>query len=165
MSSLTKSESLQLKKLVAEMGSTDQTDNIRKLKHSTLIRDDIRRMDTIAYKYNLNQDSDKEKYREECIKECNFLYTNYNDIFNGISNQEMNLTILTKFLTILKLIEDNKIDQNEGSVMVGKLLKELYIDSALKRSENLDNKYKQEKGETIVEKKISWKEYKNLKSN
>jgi hypothetical protein len=77
----------------------------------------------------------------------------------------MNLTILTKFLTILKLIEDNKIDQNEGSVMVGKLLKELYIDSALKRSENLDNKYKQEKSENTTEKKISWKEYKNLKSN
>ena len=34
-----------------------------------------------------------------------------------------------------------KVDQHEGSVLVGKLLKELYVDSALRRSENLDKEY------------------------
>ena len=91
-----------------------------------------------------------------------FLYNNYSDIFNGVVKDELDLTILTKLLTVLKLIEDNKIDQNEGSVMVGKILKEMYIDTALKRSDNLDKEHGEDKVEENDGKKLSWKEYKNL---
>ena len=65
-------------------------------------------------------------------------------------------------LEVLQTIEDGKVDQHEGSVVCGKLLKELYIDSAIRRGENLDK-------ENIVEpvvyaeaKNISWKDYKKL---
>ena len=158
MESLTSSEKLQLKKMVSEMGSTDNSSQIRKLKHSTLIRDDVRKIDTLRYTYDLIEN--KDKFREQCITECAFLYNNYPDIFNGVVNNEMDLTILTKFLTILKLIEDNKIDQNEGSVMVGKLLKELYIDSTLKRSERIDEENKDLRSQINNGKQLSWKEYK-----
>jgi hypothetical protein len=60
----------------------------------------------------------------------------------------------------LKLIEDKKMNQHEGSVMVGKILKELYVDSALKRIENLDRENASDKPAPVEAKKISWREYK-----
>lgn len=157
-SSLTNSEKLQLKKMVAEMGSTDNSDQIRKLKHSSLIRDDVRKIDSIKYTYDMVKN--KNEFRERCLSECSFLYNNYPDIFNGVVNNEMDLTILTKFVTILKLIEESKIDQNEGSVMVGKLLKELYIDYTLKRAERIDEENKDSQSQINNGKQLTWKEYK-----
>ena len=46
--------------------------------------------------------------------------------------------------------------------MVGKVLKELYIDSALKKSENLDKKNTKTKTEKVVKpEKITWKQFKD----
>ena len=53
----------------------------------------------------------------------------------------MNLDIMDGLLGLSNMIEYEKVDQSEGSVMVGKLLKELYVDSALKRSEKLDKEH------------------------
>jgi len=72
---------------------------------------------------------------------------------------------MTKLLTVLKLIEDNNVDQNEGSVMVGKILKELYIDTALKRSDKLDKEHESEQVEENTGKQLSWKEYKKSNVN
>ena len=58
------------------------------------------------------------------------------------------------------MIEDEKINQEEGSVMVGKILKELYIDSALKRGNNLDKENELNATKFIEPKPISWKQYK-----
>ena len=66
-------------------------------------------------------------------------------------------------MDILRRIEDGELDQHEGSFAVGTLLKELYIDSALKKAEKMD-----ELNDTpIVEPKkaevqISWKQFKKL---
>ena len=59
------------------------------------------------------------------------------DIYNKIRKDEIDMTILLKFLDVLKKIEDNELDQHEGSFEVGKLLKELYVDSALRKAEKL----------------------------
>jgi hypothetical protein len=75
---------------------------------------------------------------------------------------EIDLLIMTKMLTILKLIEDSKVDQHEGSAMFGKVLKELYIDSAIKHGENLDKQYETETIPKIEGKKISWSQYKKM---
>ena len=75
---------------------------------------------------------------------------------------ELDLTIMTKLLTVLKLIEDDKVDQHEGSVMVGKILKELYIDSVHKQSDNLDKQYADDTSTPEIGKTLSWKEYKRL---
>ena len=165
MSSLKNEERLQLKKMVAEMGSVDNSETIRKLKHSVLIRDDVRKLDTFKTQHNELKNNNFEEYRIMCINECNFLYTNYSDIFNSAVKGELDLTIMTKLLTVLKLIEDNKVDQNEGSVMVGKILKELYIDTAIKRSDNLDKKHEAESVEENTGKQLSWKEYKKSNVN
>ena len=59
-------------------------------------------------------------------------------------------------------IEDEKIDQHIGAFEVGKLLKEMYIDSALTRAEKIDKKtgQKMEPSKPNKVKKISWKEFK-----
>ena len=43
---------------------------------------------------------------------------------------------------MLKEIEDGETDQHEASVKIGKILKELYIDSAMKNEKNIENKEK-----------------------
>jgi hypothetical protein len=153
---------LNLQKLIDNTDAEDNTEHIRKVRHSTMIRDDIRRIDTLRNTRS-SEISDAE-FKELCIKECRFLFNNYTDIFNKMVKGEIDLTIMTKLLIVLKLIEDEKMDQHEASVRVGTLLKELYIDSALKRSENLEKEYANREESERVEKKepvkISWKEFK-----
>jgi hypothetical protein len=161
MSVLNNQERLNLKKLLDESDCENNTENIRKLKHSTLLRDDIRKIDTLR---NNNTDMKSEDFNELCQRECSFLFNSYTDIFNKMVKNELDLTIMTKLLTILKLIEDGKVDQHESSVMVGKILKELYIDSAVKRADNLDKEYESEKTPLVESEKISWKEYKQIKN-
>lgn len=160
--SITNDERLNLKRLIDHSNCENNTENIRKLKHSILIRDDIRKMEMLKKKEGDLRLREPEVFLEKLKVECNFLYTNYTDLFHKIAKDELDLDIMQKLLLVLKLIEDNKVDQHEGSVMVGKILKELYVDSAIRSAENLDKKYasvvpKKEEG-----KNISWREFKNL---
>jgi len=171
MSKITPEESLNLKRLISQADDyQDNTEYIRKVKHSEKIRDDIRKLD-ILMKQNKNlKKKNPDIFKERAIKECSFLFNNYTDIFNKVLVEEIDFVIMTRLLSILKMIEDGKVDQNEGSVMVGKILKELYIDSAMKRSEHLDQQYEKDNSNDINEKKdkkdkiecknISWKEFK-----
>jgi hypothetical protein len=161
MSHLNQQERLNLKKLIDESDCENNSENIRKLRHSKSIRDDVRKIDTLK---NTHASLKPEEFSDLCQKECPFLFNNYTDIFNKMVKNELDLTIMTKLLTILKLIEDNKVDQHEGSVMVGKILKELYIDSAVKRADNINKEYEADKVELVESKKISWKEFKLLKN-
>ena len=156
MANLNNQDRLNLKKLIDESECENNTENIRKLKHSTLIRDDVRKIDTLRM---ANTTLTADKFTELCQSECPFLYNNYTDIFNKLVKDEIDLTIMTKLLTVLRLIEDKKVDQHEGSVMVGKILKELYIDSAVKRADNIDKQYEAEKIKPVESKPISWNDW------
>jgi hypothetical protein len=48
--------------------------------------------------------------------------------------------------------------------MVGRILKELYVDSAIKRADALDREHGTARPERDEGKKISWKEFKVYKS-
>jgi hypothetical protein len=165
MTTLSNSERLNLKKLISESDSENNTEHIRKVKHSVFIRDDIRKMNNLKKNNETMNDSEPEKFRELCESECVFLFNNYTDIFNKLLKDEIDLRIMTKLLMVLKMIEDNQVDQHEGSVMVGKILKELYIDSAQKRADNIDKEYEDQKPTYRESKKISWSEYKKMKEN
>ena len=68
--------------------------------------------------------------------------------------------MLNNFIECLKEIEDGLVDQNEASVKVGTILKEMYIDSALRKANKLD-----ETNNTQVKKEpkvISWKQFKMI---
>ena len=156
---------INLKKLVSEMDCEDNTASIRKLKHSVLIRNDIRKLESLKQTQSSLLVSDLDAFRELAKVECVFLYNNYMEIFNKIVKNELDLNIMSKLLVVLKLIEDGQVDQHEGSAMVGKILKELYIDSALRTSENLDNANGTDTSvaEKIAGQNISWKQYKELR--
>ena len=148
-------EKFDLKKLISQTVCDDNTDQIVKLKHSNLIANDVNILNELKKQGNLDI--------EVCKEKCFFLYKNYTDIFNKIVKDEIDIKILSQFLLVLKMIEDGKVDQHEGSVIVGKILKELYVDSALKMSDNLDKKYAAEVPDKNEGVKMSWKEYRNAK--
>jgi len=85
------------------------------------------------------------------------------DLFNRLKKDELDLNIMGQLIVLLKMIEDEKIDQHTASFEVGKLLKSIYIDSALKKSQHLDEKHKHHGNDSkkhLPDKKISWAEYK-----
>jgi len=151
---------LQLQKMIKANNVEDQTDLIRKLKHSEILRKDIQKVIEIKNKYP----GDMETVHLECIVECNFLCTYYTDIYNKVRKDEIDLDILYRFLAVLEQIERGELDQHEGSFAVGTLLKELYIDSALKKAEKLDKE--SETMKPVIKQAVttmSWKDYKNAK--
>jgi hypothetical protein len=72
----------------------------------------------------------------------------------------MNYELMDKFLNVLERIENGELDQHEGSFIVGTILKELYIDSALKRGEKLDKEYADTKPKPVEGKNISFTQWK-----
>jgi hypothetical protein len=106
---------------------------------------------------------DDNKIMEECMNECGFLFTYYTEIFNKVKKDEIDIGILNKFIDVLRKIEDGELDQHEGSFLVGTLLKELYVDSALKKAEKLNEEHQENKVEPKkAEINISWKQYKKM---
>lgn len=162
--SINNKERLDLKRMIGEMESENNTENIRKVKHSVLIRDDIRKLETLKLKQKDLYENDQAGFIELCQTECAFLITNYHDIFNKIVKNELDLEIMTKFLMVLKMIEDGKLDQHEGSVAIGKLLKELYLDSAVRHADNLDKQYSDESTIANAGANVTWKEFKAMRN-
>jgi hypothetical protein len=159
MSKLTSQERLDLKKMLKESDAQDNTEHIRKVKHSVHIRDDIRKLDKLRQKGPLEESQSKEI--------APFLFENYPDIFKKVVNDELDLEIMSRLLTILKLIEDEKVDQHEASVLVGKLLKELYVDSALKKCRKMDEQQEANETNEVVyaeEKPISWSQWRQKRA-
>jgi hypothetical protein len=142
-------ERLKLKEMIKQNNVTDYTEKIRELKHSSLLKRDV---ETLLKLKETHKDNN-----EFLSQECSFLFMYYTDIFNKIKKDEINISILYKFLTVLKKIEDNEIDQHEGSYEVGLLLKSIYVDSALKKAEKLNNNETEYKK---PQENISWKDWK-----
>jgi len=150
---------LQLNNMIKTNDVVDQTELIRNLKHSQLLRSEVNNMIMIKAKYR----GDNDKIYEECVNECNFLFTYYTDIFNKVRKDEIDIGILNKFLDVLRRIEEGELDQHDGSFLVGTLLKELYIDSALKKAEKLDEEHEKDRVEPKkAEIKISWRQFKKM---
>lgn len=149
---------LQLQNMIKTNNVEDQTGLIRNLKHSQVLRNDINNMIMIKAKYR----GDDQKIAEECMNESNFLFTYYTDIFNKVKKDEIDINLLYKFLDILKKIEDGQLDQHEGSFMVGSILKEIYVDSALKKAEKLDSNFEKAPEPKKANVNVSWKQFKKM---
>jgi len=154
-------DKLNLNKMIDANNVQDCTDDIRTKKHSKLIKDDVTRLVALKQKYSRLAQSNPNQFDTMCVSQCSFLFNHYMDIFNKIKKDELNLQILYQLLEVLKQIEEGKLDQHAGAFEVGKLLKTMYIDSALIKAERIDKKTGEKK---VVakkkEKKITWAEYK-----
>jgi hypothetical protein len=154
---------LQLQQMIQANNVEDQTQLIRELKHSVLLRADINQLLKLKATYG----DDQNMIIQEGMNDCSFLFTYYTDIFNKIRKDEIDIKILFYFIDVLKKIENGELDQHEGSFLVGKILKEMYVDSALKKAEKLnksDQEKEKEKEEELKEERkglpILWKQWK-----
>ena len=132
---------LNLQKMINANDAEDTTGLIQEVKHSKDIRNEVQQLLNIKKQYSRLAKSNPTEFDAMCVSRCNFLFTRYTDIFNKVKKDELDLSILNTFLNVLEEIETGKLDQHEASYKVGSILKQLYIDSALKKSEHLDNKH------------------------
>lgn len=153
---------LELSKLIKEYDADDNTERIRSLKHSALIREDITIIQELKRKYPRMYQTSKDNFKKVATSKANFLFTNYTNIFNRLLKDQLNLDILWQFLEVLRNIEDGTIDQHEGSYKVGVLLKNLYIDSVVQQDEKVNSRKtnKKSSSQSVGYKKISWAEFK-----
>ena len=150
---------LQLQNMIKTNNVEDQTELIRNLKHSHILRSEINTLVLLKVKHRDNL----EELNNESVQECNFLFTYYTEIYNKIKKDEIYLGIIFKFIDVLRKIEDGEVDQHEGSFLVGTLLKELYVDSAVKKADKLNEEHEKNKEPEkpkVEPLKISWKQFK-----
>lgn len=161
-------ERLNLKKMLAQSQEyVDHTEDIRKLKHSGLLLDGMRDIEKLKRSNSTLRSEDPAAFENLCKNATPTLYSLYTDLFHKLVKDELNLVIMVKLIRILELIEQGQVDQNEGSVMVGKILKELYVDSAVRLGDKLD---KEREATTNADaqvpsepaKQISWKQWANM---
>lgn len=152
-------QKLQLQQMINENNVEDRTDQIRVLKHSSIIRQEVNELILLKQRCK-----DPEELNLEGMVNCNFLFTYYTDIYNKVRKDEIDYLILFQFLDVLKKIEDGVLGQHEGSYEVGLLLKKLYIDSALKKADKLNALHGSVDDESPVRESldISWNSYKKI---
>jgi len=163
---LNDAERINLQKMIKTNDAEDFTELIRSEKHSDIIKEDVETLISIKRNFARLAKTNPESFDKLCVSKCQFIFNRYTDIYNKVKKDQIDLSILAQFLIVLKQIEDHEINQHEGSVAIGRLLKKLYIDSAIKSGNELDEKNSKnnESTEPISEpKNISWKTYKEQK--
>jgi len=146
---LSENDRFQLKKMIEANGVEDQTLKIRENKHSS----EIRRCIQCIVKHKALGLS-KPDLEAAIAVECSFLFFHYFEIYNMVL-KDVDHVILNKLIDVLEQIETGVCDQHEGSFLVGKILKEIYIDGIIRET----NK------EEIVRPKprdLSWVQFKTL---
>ena len=152
-------ERLNLQKMIKANDSENNTELIRTLKHSLKIKDEVDVLLQLKKDYHELAKSNPSDFDTICTNKCSFLFNNYTDIYNKVKKDEINLSILLRLLNVLHSIEEGAVDQHEGSFEVGKLLKQIYIDSALRKAEKLNEDSENTETKKTVE-QISWSEFK-----
>lgn len=151
-------ERLNLQRMVKESDVEETTDLIRNVKHSKQIRENVKMLEKLRTEYTDLSKENPSEFDDMCIYHCGFLFNHYTDIYNKVKKDEVDMKILDRFLDVLERIEYGGIDQHEGSFEIGKLLKELYIDSALRKADKLEDSNKPAlKKESRT---ITWREWK-----
>jgi len=147
---------LKLNSMIKENNVEDNTELIRELKHSHILRAETDKI--LELKREIE---DSNLLFAQLSIDCNFMFTYYTDILNKLRKDELNVELWYRALNILKQIEDGELDQHEASYNFGTIMKEIYIDSALKKAEKLD----EPKEEVVpqVSSSLSWSTYKRMR--
>ena len=153
---LSESDRYQLSKMSNEF--VDKTEQIRESKHSGPLRENMLALLRIKKE---NPGLSKKDLEPLVLSECHFLFYEYMELYNLLLKEDMDPAILFQLLDVLRDIEDGKCDQMEGSVRVGTLLKEIYIDHKLSETRKRDALYPT--SEPVKPKSIHWKDYKEKK--
>ena len=157
---LSDNDKYQMKIMSEKNNVVDQTDKIRELKHSAEIRTCIIALLRLKNDHAELLKTNKPEFEKLALAECGFLFHNYMELYNIMLKGDMTPDVLFNLLDVLEQIELGKCNQYEGSVKVGSLLKEIYIDHKLAETARLDEKYAKTPKQTG--KNINWAEYKSL---
>lgn len=146
------SQRIKLQEMIDANNTINNTEEIRRLRHSQLIRDDVVKIQNMKRKMKTTHFKTLDT---ELQKDCFFLFQNYTLIYNKLLKNDLDIKILYKFLEVLETIENGTRDQHEASYEIGLLLKKIYIDKKIddRPSSNF----------IAPVKPISWKEYYNKK--
>ena len=104
MAVLDQQQRIDLAALIKANKTDDCTQEIRSKKQSIAISNDVKHLIFLKHKYERLKKSNRNEFDAICVKQCSFLFNNYTDLYNKIINDNLNLAILEKFLTILKKI-------------------------------------------------------------
>jgi len=156
-------QSLNMKSLMDSDDYVNNTERIRELKHSELILEDIGKLCRIKKDHFHMRMVEEEKYNHLCATSAPFLFSNYTDIFRKVLKDELDMKLMVDFIGILKQIEEGQLDQYDASVKVGTILRDLYVDSAIRRGDNLDKERGMSEPVFVEPKPVSWKDYKKTK--
>lgn len=152
---LNENDRIQLDRMLQENHVEDTTQKIRELKHSQKIEECVQLIERMKQQYPRIYKTNYSQF-EQMVQSRggNWLWTYYTNIYNKLMKGQLDTPILFSMIEALRKIENNEINQHEGSVAVGKLLKQIYIDNALPQ------KKEKKKSSKKKPKPISWVEYK-----
>ena len=158
-------ERLNLQKMIQENDVVNTTGLMRELKHSKKILADVDLLLKLKREHPSMAKSNREEFDAMCVEKCHFIFQHYTDIFNKVKKDEIDLNILLRLINVLHGIEEGDQDQHEGSFEVGKLLKQIYIDSALRKADKLnatgdEDEDGEKEAETRPVENISWRDFK-----
>ena len=142
------SQRIKLQEMIDANHTLNHTEEIRTLKHSNLIREDVIKIQNIKKKLKTTHFKTLDN---EAQKECFFLFKNYTLIYNKLLKNDLDIKILYTFLDVLETIENGTRDQHEASYEIGLLLKKIYIDK--KEDDTSANSF------IVPKNNISWKKY------
>lgn len=143
----------QLKKMAESSKFVDMTERIRDVKHSAQLKKSIYHLMEFKKRNAVLFESNRPLFEEQLMKEDNFLFLNYMELYTTLLKTEIDPMILNAVLTCLEQIENGECDQHEASVRVGTLLKSVYIDKVVQDTNHT-------KEPLAEQQSISWKEYK-----
>ena len=142
------SQRIKLQQMIDANNTLNHTEEIRNLKHSKLIREDVIKIQNTKRKLKTTHFKTLDN---ELQKDCFFLFKNYTLIYNKLLKNDLDIKILYKFLDVLETIENGTRDQHEASYEIGLLLKQIYIDKKIDDTPQQD--FVSPKND------ISWKKY------
>ena len=144
---------LNFDKMLKESGASDNTSKIRKLKHSKKIKEQVTNMVEIKTKYKRLGKKSVDKMIET---KCNWLFTNYTNIYNKLKKDELDINILGRFIVMLEEIEKGETHQHEATIKIGKILKELYIYSEMRNEKHIEDRDNKKKKKNIKNPRIKY---------
>ena len=162
IAAMTDKQRHQLNEMIKIYKPVDQTNLIRELKHSDRLKREVNSILRIKKDYFEADLVDPQNMiiRNKCIDECPFLYQHFTDIFNKLLSDDFNCDIIFKLIDILVEIESGKIDQHEGSFIIGTLLKKKYCDAV---SSDTEPVHIPEEINGVNKQEMNWKTFKKIK--
>ena len=77
-------EKYQLKQMIEQNNVVDNTNTLRELKHSSVIKQNVERLLELKKIHADLLVSDKQKFEEIALQDCGFLFFNYMQLYNSI---------------------------------------------------------------------------------